>query len=92
MATKESWVSATVTCKLKNKPKNYTGVTSETFDVARDKPIPLSAMIVGFAIKVSEFQYGTTNISTDQIKEQLKTAAACILNLEVHQCKKEAEK
>ena len=92
MDAKKPWVSTTVTCKLKSKPKNYVGTISETFDVARDKPIPLAAMIVGFAIKLSEFQYAATDVSVDQLKEQLQTAAAGILNLEVHQCKKEAEK
>jgi hypothetical protein len=74
MAIKEPWVSVKFTCKLENKPKNYAGITSETFGIAHDKPVPLSTMIVGFAINLSEFHYATTN-SIEQINEQLKIAA-----------------
>jgi hypothetical protein len=82
--TKEPWVSVKFTCKLNNKPKKHAGITSETFGIAYDKPVPLSTMIVGFAINLSEFYYATTDINMEQIKEQLKTAASCILNLEVY--------
>lgn len=75
MATKEPWISVKFTCKLNNKPKKYAGITSETFGIAHDKPVPLSTMIVGFAINLSEFHYATTDISMEQINEQLKIAA-----------------
>ena len=82
--TKEPWVSLNFTCKLKNKPKNYIGFTSETYEIASDKPIPLAAMITNVAVRLSEFHCLTTDISIEQIKEQLKTAASYILNLEVY--------
>ena len=72
---KEPWVSVKFTCKLENKPKNYIGFTSETYEIAADKPIPLAAMITNVAIKLSEFHCHTTDISIEQINEQLKIAA-----------------
>lgn len=91
MAIKEPWVSSKITCKLKNKPKHYTGFTSQTFDIVSDKPVPLSAIIVGFTIGLSEFCCKTPDINAEEIKEQLNTAAAYILNLEVHVHKREKE-
>ena len=84
MATKESWVSATVTCKLKNIPESYKGLISENCKIAANKPLSLFAMIVGIAIRLSEFYGITMNMSIAQINEQLKAASEHISSLSKH--------
>lgn len=81
---KSSWVSIDFTFKLKDIPESYKGLISENCKIAANKPLSLFAMIVGIAIRLSEFYGVTMDMSIGQVNEQLETAAEHISNLLKH--------
>jgi hypothetical protein len=80
LKNKEPWVSVKITVTLKNKPKNYAGFTSKTFACAADEPAPLSILFLGAAVEIVKFCGDTTNITIEELNNQIKMAAARLLN------------
>lgn len=80
---KKNWIKATITLTLKDRPPGYAGIFAKTFAIGNEEPAPLWIMLCGAVKEISEFYGDNTDLTIDQLNEQIKIAAANLINFKL---------
>ena len=68
--SKDMWVSISMGLYVKNKPKNYLGISVEQWVFAKKEPMGLGALLAAVVIKALEFCINVDGFSGDTAEQQ----------------------
>ena len=77
------WVSVSSSITYKNKPKSQPGLCSARYAIAQKEAVPLKIVLYLAVKSIVEFYVDSTDLSTDEINEQIRAAVVYLQGCEV---------